>query len=222
MLLEPSALSPSRRLFTYEKELGLTTSFKRRLLILAVALSGWLSTAQAGPSPWNPQGNAVTSNVSVSGTNYDFTYFTGTYAQYTAAVSTDYTPWGTNASQAQAFSQAYFTATGGISSTTTGGTYGTINTTANGYYGAVAFAYTAPSGGIVNAELPIIYPTIYYGVASATGMEAGYSASWGVVQLSGGAPEIDGSLAPKVGFLLGCLFLMFGRKKQNTEPMMTA
>ena len=37
-----------------------------------------------------------------------------------------------------------------------------------------------------------------------------------------GAPEIDGSLAPKVGFLLGCLFLMFGRKKQNTEPMMMA
>ena len=37
-----------------------------------------------------------------------------------------------------------------------------------------------------------------------------------------GAPEIDGSLAPKVGFLLGCLFLMFGRKKQNIEPMMTA
>ena len=30
---------------------------------------------------------------------------------------------------------------------------------------------------------------------------------------SAGAPEIDGSLAPKVGFLLGCLFLMFGRKK---------
>ena len=37
-----------------------------------------------------------------------------------------------------------------------------------------------------------------------------------------GAPEIDGSLAPKVGFLLGCLFLMFGRKKQNTESMLTA
>ena len=37
-----------------------------------------------------------------------------------------------------------------------------------------------------------------------------------------GAPEIDGSFAPKVGFLLGCLFLMFGRKKQNSEPMMTA
>jgi len=40
--------------------------------------------------------------------------------------------------------------------------------------------------------------------------------------LAVGAPEIDGSLAPKVGFLLGCLFLMFGRKKQVAEPMMTA
>lgn len=38
----------------------------------------------------------------------------------------------------------------------------------------------------------------------------------------GEAPEIDGSLAPKVGFLLGCLFLMFGRNKQNIKPMMTA
>jgi len=38
----------------------------------------------------------------------------------------------------------------------------------------------------------------------------------------GGAPEIDGSLAPKVGFLLGCLFLMFGRKKENTDTMLAA
>ena len=29
---------------------------------------------------------------------------------------------------------------------------------------------------------------------------------------SGGAPEIDGSLAPKVGLLLGCSFLMFRRR----------
>jgi len=36
-----------------------------------------------------------------------------------------------------------------------------------------------------------------------------------------GAPEIDGSLTPKVGFLLGCLFLMFGRKKQAAEPILT-
>jgi len=49
---------------------------------------------------------------------------------------------------------------------------------------------------------------------------AGSNSSLIVTQV--GAPEIDGSLAPKVGFLLGCLFLMFGRKKQNTEQMMTA
>jgi len=47
------------------------------------------------------------------------------------------------------------------------------------------------------------------------------SYTYGVATLSA-APEIDGSLAPKVGFLLGCLFLMFGRKKQDSEPMMTA
>jgi hypothetical protein len=46
--------------------------------------------------------------------------------------------------------------------------------------------------------------------------------AYGVFSPMSGAPEIDGSLAPKVGFLLGCLFLMFGRKKQNTEPMMAA
>ena len=41
---------------------------------------------------------------------------------------------------------------------------------------------------------------------------------YGFAVSSSGAPEIDGSLAPKVGFLLGCLFLMFGRKKQNSGP----
>ena len=35
----------------------------------------------------------------------------------------------------------------------------------------------------------------------------------------GGVPEIDGSLAPKVALLLGCAYLMFGRKKQNTEVL---
>ena len=43
-----------------------------------------------------------------------------------------------------------------------------------------------------------------------------------IFQVSGGAPEIDGSLAPKVGFLLGCLFLMFGRKKSAPSELATA
>lgn len=39
------------------------------------------------------------------------------------------------------------------------------------------------------------------------------------VTLVGAAPEIDGSLAPKITFLLGCLFLMFGRKKQSIQSI---
>ena len=39
---------------------------------------------------------------------------------------------------------------------------------------------------------------------------------------TGGAPEIDGSLIPQVGLLLACLFILFGRKKENTEVMLAA
>ncbi len=33
-------------------------------------------------------------------------------------------------------------------------------------------------------------------------------------------PEIDGSLIPQVGFLIACLFLILGRRKENTEPIL--
>ena len=65
--------------------------------------------------------------------------------------------------------------------------------------------------------LPLPY-TMWAGPAGAYSNNASYDGTMTV----GGAPEIDGSLAPKVGFLLGCLFLIFGRKNQNSEPMMTA
>ena len=55
----------------------------------------------------------------------------------------------------------------------------------------------------------------------SAGRGVGYVAMSTVVS-PGGAPEIDGSLAPKVGFLLGCLFLMFGRKKHNPEPILAS
>ena len=65
-----------------------------------------------------------------------------------------------------------------------------------------------------------VWNSAYY-LTSITGCYNGCIGTL-TVSPSVGAPEIDGSLAPKVGFLLGCLFLMFGRKKQNTEPIMTA
>ena len=36
-----------------------------------------------------------------------------------------------------------------------------------------------------------------------------------------GAPEMNASLIPQVGLLLGCLFFLLGRKKEVVEPMMT-
>ena len=66
----------------------------------------------------------------------------------------------------------------------------------------------------------------FFANSSTAPTETNYAyGGWGVLATGSavaGAPEIDGSLAPKVGFLLGCLFLMFGRKKQNTEALLTA
>ena len=39
---------------------------------------------------------------------------------------------------------------------------------------------------------------------------------------SGAAPEMNASLIPQVALMLACLFFLFGRKKENTEPMQTA
>ncbi|MBU3549113.1 hypothetical protein [Polynucleobacter sp. P1-05-14] len=42
---------------------------------------------------------------------------------------------------------------------------------------------------------------------------------YAVLVSGGGAPEIDGSLAPKVGFLLGCLILIFSRKNHGAHSL---
>ena len=51
-----------------------------------------------------------------------------------------------------------------------------------------------------------------------------YPASQGMLEVTAATvvPEMDASLIPQVGLLLGCLFLLFGRKKEFTEPMLTA
>ena len=85
--------------------------------------------------------------------------------------------------------------------------------------------YIGPRYGLYATSAGLDYGTgVMYG-----GQVSGFASTNGVggvgdilAPLAVGAPEIDGSLAPKVGFLLGCLFLMFGRKKQNTEALMTA
>jgi hypothetical protein len=111
------------------------------------------------------------------------------------------TPWWANEPMAKLFSAAAVdNATG-----------------ANFAYSSLYYPPVDPDFQEIN--LVNIYYYGYYGNNDASGINP-YAVATQVS--STGAPEIDGSLAPKVGFLLGCLFLMFGRKKQNTEPMMTA
>jgi hypothetical protein len=55
-------------------------------------------------------------------------------------------------------------------------------------------------------------------------MPDGYGTGYGrtTVSLSTVAPEMNASLIPQVGLLLVCLFFMFGRRKEKTEPLLTA
>ena len=41
-------------------------------------------------------------------------------------------------------------------------------------------------------------------------------------QSYGVAPEMNASFIPQVALMLACLFFLFGRKKENTEPMLAA
>ena len=114
---------------------------------------------------------------------------------------------------------------------------GTVN--AGSGSGAITSLY-APSGFYSN-DNSFRYPTVPYitdggfSFATATGsfniggyggvnaaLYNGSSNNMGTLSASpSGAPEIDGSLAPKIALLLGCTYLMFGRKKQNTEVLIT-
>ena len=82
--------------------------------------------------------------------------------------------------------------------------------------------YAQPQIRLLPVAQPSTYGTSSTFIAFNSGAGTWSGAPNGTITQVGGAPEIDGSLAPKVGFLLGCLFLMFGRKKQNSESMMTA
>ena len=144
--------------------------------------------------------------LNVGGQSYDITYITGTYNDNLAVLSAQ--PWFGNETKAMDFATALKDA----------GPYvlGTPSTAGYPPYFAVG------TGGLYNNYF--VAPVQGYDghVTLGTPEARWYTEGFAVVNTSAGAPEIDGSLAPKVGFLLGCLFLMFGRKKQNTEALLTA
>ena len=201
----------------------MTSSLKKLLLISATLLLGLMSaeiSAQTynslpvGPSPsstWSTSGSAVW-------------YADSLYLYGPSATSTAY--FNDNAGQSVTFSFNYnqykyddFARSSNQQSWSDkeGGFKAYVN-------GNSVFVARNPSG---------TYSYMFTGtgldsVAFMGGNDRSNDDKYNLAQISftsvtqGGAPEIDGSLAPKVGFLLGCLFLMFGRKRQNSEPMMKA
>lgn len=63
-------------------------------------------------------------------------------------------------------------------------------------------------------------PGPYYGMSSADDLSTGLGSM--TVSPTAVAPEMNASHIPQVGLLLGCLFFLFGRRKENTESILTA
>ena len=176
----------------------MSTSIKKLLLVWVTALLGVMISGLTQAA--NPD---VVLNV--SGQSYDITYITGTYDANVALLSQQ--PWFGDATKAKNFAIALSNA----------GTYVLGQPSLAGY---PPYFATGTAGASFLA--PYQTSTGYVGSVVAVDSHSNTADAFAVVNTSAGAPEIDGSLAPKVGFLLGCLFLMFGRKKQSSEPMMTA
>ena len=209
----------------------MTTSFKKLLLVSITLLLGVMSDGVMA-SPPTTTNYDFSASLSTGGTitavftaDNSQTYYSGTVNPFTNVSSLV-----DNGSAAVAYfpyssmdSGATFTQYGvlGINGNLHVGS-SMIFTNSSGQYVALAMNNFNGVGDFTGTGSYGVYSTL--GLAQASFATGGgpvglTNVGWGV---SSGAPEIDGSLAPKVGFLLGCLFLMFGRKKQNTEPMMTA
>ena len=209
----------------------MTTSLKKLLLVSITLLLGVMSDGVMA-SPPTTTNYDFSASLSTGGTitavftaDNSQTYYSGTVNPFTNVSSLV-----DNGSAAVAYfpyssmdSGATFTQYGvlGINGNLHVGS-SMIFTNSSGQYVALAMNNFNGVGDFTGTGSYGVYSTL--GLAQASFATGGgpvglTNVGWGV---SSGAPEIDGSLAPKVGFLLGCLFLMFGRKKQNTEPMMTA
>ena len=176
----------------------MTTSLKKLLLVSITLLLGVMSDGVMATAPT---------------TNYDFTF------------SNDGSNDPGNVSGVFTVTSGYIT---GISGSTTGISGGdvTLNSiySATGIHNKFDYPTTPYLGGKLYFTTSVGNYVMEYFSGSTYVLQGGGTAKGCLlsctgtltVSLSTGAPEIDGSLAPKVGFLLGCLFLMFGRKKQHT------
>ena len=142
---------------------------------------------------------ASTYTATVGGTSYDFTYIFSTYNENIALLQSQ--PWWNSQDLAKTFA----TAVGSQLGLPFYGEYGPL------------FAYSAP--GAVHATM-YSNPTFFYsGPAAGKANSVPYATA---TVHSAAAPEIDGALIPQVGLLLAGLFIILGRRKESTEPMLAA
>ena len=181
----------------------MTTSLKKLLLISITLLLGMIS------------GGVMAQTY----TNYDFTETNdGTYGDnfvFTGTVQVD-----TSKSTNNVVGITNWNFVGHQNNLATSDASGTVNLATKEYAFDFYFYYPGPSpSGLSAASILSVANSSIYGPSINYG---DYYSSSLTPSGPGGAPEIDGSLAPKIALLLGCSYLMFGGKKQNSEPMMTA
>jgi len=184
--------------------LGMRMNIKKLIASVVIALGAWMSIGAANAQSVTYLGNDVYAyNYGATTMNYNVTI--SNTNGYDASLSS--TPWWGSQSTAQLFSAAAFNAT----------------PASNAQGGNFAYSiYTQPGGepDYIDVMMVNISYAGYFGNNIADDINP-YAVA---TQVSGGgvAPEMNASQIPQVGLLLGCLFFLFGRKKENTEPMLTA
>ena len=168
----------------------MTTRIKKSLPMSITLLLGLVSVgARAEPIY----------NATVDGTSYNFTYFTGSYSDYTSRFSTTLMPWWGDSAKAQLFAAAIAGQLGLVSH---GGPYFAYTFVLNTpYFNSSVTSYRYLDLPVITQSWPGPFANVRYVTATAV-------------------PEIDGVLIPQVGLLLAGLFIILGRRKENTEPML--
>ena len=206
----------------------MSTSLKKLLLVSITLLLGVMSGRVVAQTNYD---FSVSSFVDMHGNNLNY-LLSGQFSTNTGPGAQTILSWsnltfGIDTPGSNNPSASYVGTIPGFAATTYDSSLNVFGTTGEG----VPYPNFVFNAGINNSTSGIPYFAFYSdsmmgGILDCyeSGCENARTNAWqGVISVSpasssGGAPEIDGSLAPKVGFLLGCLFLMFGRKKQmNSE-----
>ena len=215
----------------------MASSFQWRLVAIIVFVPFFLFTPVARAAPPTPTQSFVGNH---GGTYYDFSLWhtSATGMNSAGVVNTTDMPWlgqGAVAGSWSDLARSYYSASNGMNAGWATGNgslpvyainrfnsplaFSTVYYGINGSYsssllasGATNWYMTATV--VTGGATPLNNPGLNGFILDSPSLT--YSAG------AGAAPEIDGSLAPKVGLLLCCLYFLFGRKKQNAEPQMIA